>query len=270
MEGRAGPNSSRKATTCVSAYEALQKEFVPTTPPELGRHRRTGSDRSSEASRAAGALIELLRQAHDLLEVLTDDDYASPLETTTQAADELVQRGRIRDTSSTSSTACSRGSMPGGSTTTPASATPRSRPSRDAGRRRIEGAIGELERLGDLEGRMPIDVRPEPGQDWTRSSLAREIQSVATHVIHHHALIRLTLAQREIETPPDPASRPRPSPIERRASAEPLGSRHGPGPSRDALLERHGLRHGHPPGASSRLSVDRGIPSDEALILRIL
>lgn len=160
--------------------------------------------RSSEASRAAGALIELLRQAHDLLEVLTDDDYASPLETTTQAADASWSSPGAHTRHVLDFVDCLLAGIDARRIDyTARKRHPEVETCRDAGRRRIEGAIGELERLGDLEGRMPIDVRPEPGQDWTRSSLAREIQSVATHVIHHHALIRLTLAQREIETPPD-------------------------------------------------------------------
>ena len=48
-----------------------------------------------------------------------------------------------------------------------------------------------------------MEVRPEPDQDWTRSTLSREMQFVSTHVIHHHALIRLTLAQRGVEAPPE-------------------------------------------------------------------
>jgi hypothetical protein len=160
--------------------------------------------RSSESSRSAGALIELLRQAHGLLEALTDDDYASPLETTTQATDATWASPGAHTRHLLDFVDCLLAGIDARRIDyTARKRDPEVETCRDAGRRRIEGAIGGLERLGDLEGRMPIEVRPEPGQDWTRSSLAREIQSVATHVIHHHALIRLTLALREIETPPD-------------------------------------------------------------------
>ncbi len=161
-------------------------------------------DRSSESSRAAGALIELLRQAHGLLEALTDDDYASPLETTTQATDATWASPGAHTRHVLDFVDCLLAGIDAQRIDyTARKRDPEVETCRRTGRRRIEGAIEGLERLGDLDGRMPIEVRPEPGQDWTRSSLAREIQSVATHVIHHHALIRLTLALRGIETPAD-------------------------------------------------------------------
>lgn len=75
--------------------------------------------------------------------------------------------------------------------------------SRRVGRREIQRAIESLEGLRHLDGRSPLEVRPEPDQDWTRSTLARELQFVSAHAVHHHALIRMTLAHRGIEAPSD-------------------------------------------------------------------
>ena len=75
--------------------------------------------------------------------------------------------------------------------------------SRERGIRAIEAAIEGLERVRLLDGRLPLEVRPEPDQDFTNSTLARELQFVSAHAVHHHASIRMTLAHRGIEAPHD-------------------------------------------------------------------
>lgn len=75
--------------------------------------------------------------------------------------------------------------------------------SRTAARREIADAIDGLERVRTLPGDHALDVRPEPEQDWTRSTLAREVQFVSSHAVHHHALIRMTLSHRGVEAPPE-------------------------------------------------------------------
>lgn len=74
---------------------------------------------------------------------------------------------------------------------------------RRAGGRALERAVEDLGRLRALDGALAVAVRGEPGQPWTRSTLARELQFVSAHVVHHHALIRMTLAHRGIEAPRD-------------------------------------------------------------------
>jgi hypothetical protein len=75
--------------------------------------------------------------------------------------------------------------------------------SRTVGLREIERAIASLERLTHLEAQLPLDVRSDMNQEWSKSTLSRELQFVIGHVIHHYALIRLTLAHRGIEAPSD-------------------------------------------------------------------
>lgn len=74
--------------------------------------------------------------------------------------------------------------------------------SRERGRREIQRVLEELEGLREQDGALPLAIRPEPAQPWTGSTLARELQFVSCHVLHHHALIRMTLAHRGIEAPP--------------------------------------------------------------------
>ena len=75
--------------------------------------------------------------------------------------------------------------------------------SRAAARREIADAIEGLQRVRALPGDQALVVRPEPEQDWTRSTLAREVQFVSSHAVHHHALIRMTLSHRGVEAPPE-------------------------------------------------------------------
>ena len=73
--------------------------------------------------------------------------------------------------------------------------------SRTVGLREIERSTESLERLTHLESQLPLDVRSDMNQEWSKSTLSRELQFVIGHVIHHYALIRLTLAHRGIEAP---------------------------------------------------------------------
>ena len=75
--------------------------------------------------------------------------------------------------------------------------------SQTVGAREVRRSMESLERLAILDGRLALDVRSDADQKWSQSTLAREVQFVTAHVVHHHALIRLTLAHRGIEAPHD-------------------------------------------------------------------
>lgn len=174
----------------------------PGRSDELGPAADAG--RSDELGRAADALIELLRRGRDLLESLPDDDYAAPLETTTQATDATWASPGAHTRHLLDFVDCLLSGIDARRIDyTARKRRPEVETSRDAGAGRIERAIAGLERLREHDGRMPIEVRPESGQDWTRSTLSRELQFVSHHVVHHHALIRLTLAVRGVEAPPE-------------------------------------------------------------------
>jgi uncharacterized damage-inducible protein DinB len=72
---------------------------------------------------------------------------------------------------------------------------------REAGARELDRCIESLEKLANRSDRIPLDVRCDEGEAWVASTLARELRFVASHTIHHYALIRLTLAQYGISTP---------------------------------------------------------------------
>ena len=155
-------------------------------------------------SRASDALIDLLRQGLALIDVLSDEDYAASLETTMQAADSSWASPGAHTRHFLDFVDCLLAGIDAQRIDyTARKRRPEVETHREVGRRQIDHAIDGLERIRALDGRTPIEVRPEPGQDWTRSSLSREMQFVSTHVIHHYALIRLTLAQRGIEAPPE-------------------------------------------------------------------
>jgi uncharacterized damage-inducible protein DinB len=59
-------------------------------------------------------------------------------------------------------------------------------------RARVEQTIAGLEAMRETDGARVLDVRAEG--DWVRSSVARELRFLASHTIHHYALIRLMLA----------------------------------------------------------------------------
>lgn len=158
----------------------------------------------SALSRAASELIELLRQGHALVASLSDEDYGASTETTIEGAVARWASPGAHVRHLLDFVGC----LLSGLDAQRIDYTARKRrgqieTDRERGRQAIEQAIERLEQIRHLEGRLPVDVRPEPDQDWTRSSLARELQFVSTHVLHHHALMRLTLAQRGVETPPD-------------------------------------------------------------------
>lgn len=73
----------------------------------------------------------------------------------------------------------------------------------EVGLREMRRGLERIRRLEREDDDLPLQVRSDAGQSWTRSTLARELQFVATHVVHHYALIRLTLSHQDIEAPPD-------------------------------------------------------------------
>lgn len=157
-------------------------------------------------TRATEECIELLQQGLSLVEALADEDYSSP-----------------NANSNTSAQEQGAWSSPGAHTRhlldfvscllvgidarridyTARKRRPEVEISRIIGRREIIRSIEGLERIQHLEPEYSLEVRPEPQQDWTRSTLARELQFVSGHAVHHHALIRMTLAHRGIEAPRD-------------------------------------------------------------------
>lgn len=63
---------------------------------------------------------------------------------------------------------------------------------------RIEIVVEELRALADLPGETPLLVSPEDadaseGDAWCASTLARELQFLLSHTVHHHALVALIL-----------------------------------------------------------------------------
>jgi hypothetical protein len=75
--------------------------------------------------------------------------------------------------------------------------------SQSVGMREVRRCMESLNRLCEIDGQFTLDVRSDSDQEWSRSTLARELQFVTAHVVHHHALVRLTLAHRGIEAPND-------------------------------------------------------------------
>lgn len=151
-------------------------------------------------NRATDELIELLRQGSALLETLTDEEYRGGVETETEAWSSPGAHARHLldfvdcllaglDARRIDYTARKRRSDV--------------EDSRECGCSEIARTIEDLEGLRGLDARLPIEVRPEPAQAWSQSTLARELQFVSSHVVHHHALIRMTLAHRGIEAPPE-------------------------------------------------------------------
>ncbi|HXI89139.1 MAG TPA: DinB family protein [Blastocatellia bacterium] len=64
-----------------------------------------------------------------------------------------------------------------------------------AGLRRFSFADGHAELLVALEG----STRTHDCPCWTRSSIARELQSLLSHTVHHYALIAIALRLQGIE-----------------------------------------------------------------------
>lgn len=77
-----------------------------------------------------------------------------------------------------------------------------------AARERIRELMGGLTALDgvDLEGVAEVRLECGAGSEadqWSRSTLRRELQFLLSHTVHHYALIGLLLAQRGIDPGPD-------------------------------------------------------------------
>ncbi|MFO0688108.1 MAG: DinB family protein [Myxococcota bacterium] len=75
--------------------------------------------------------------------------------------------------------------------------------SREAGLRELARCIEALDKLDPRRERFTVDVRCDEGDPWVGSTLARELGFVASHTVHHFALIRLTLARCGRRTAPE-------------------------------------------------------------------
>ena len=142
-------------------------------------------------SRTAYECIELLAEGRSLIEALADEDYAFACEDSAGSSPGAHTRYFLDfvDCLLTGIDAqqidCTARKRRGGVEA-----------SRVIRCRQIGHVIEGLEHIQHLDGRLPLEVRPEPDQDWTRSTLSRELQFVSGHVVHHQALIRMTLAHR--------------------------------------------------------------------------
>jgi hypothetical protein len=77
-----------------------------------------------------------------------------------------------------------------------------------AARERIRELLGGLTLVGPQDYAAPTEVRLECGEgvesdQWSRSTVHRELQFLLSHTVHHYALIGLLLARRGIETGED-------------------------------------------------------------------
>lgn len=69
--------------------------------------------------------------------------------------------------------------------------------------RELARCIEALEKIDPRRERSSVEVRCDEGDPWVASTLARELHFVASHTVHHFALIRVTLARVGRATPPD-------------------------------------------------------------------
>ena len=79
---------------------------------------------------------------------------------------------------------------------------------RGVARERIQDLIGGLTPALEADLETPLEVRLECGlggeaEQWSRSTLRRELQFLLSHTIHHFALIGLLLDQQGIDPGPD-------------------------------------------------------------------
>jgi hypothetical protein len=79
---------------------------------------------------------------------------------------------------------------------------------RQAALDRIREQIGGLMPLAEADLEVPVEIRLECGlgaetEQWSRSTLRRELQFLLSHTIHHYALIGLLLEKRGVEVGPD-------------------------------------------------------------------
>jgi len=71
----------------------------------------------------------------------------------------------------------------------------------------IEAIIERLRRIPPADLRKPVKVITEDvtgavgSSDWSRSTLARELQSLLSHTVHHYAMIALALRLQGFEPP---------------------------------------------------------------------
>ncbi|MHA7838961.1 MAG: lysophospholipid acyltransferase family protein [bacterium] len=72
---------------------------------------------------------------------------------------------------------------------------------REVALREIDRCCRELESLTSLDAAKTLRVRTDEGEDWTQSSLARELRFVSSHTVHHYSLIRLALSRLGVATP---------------------------------------------------------------------
>jgi uncharacterized damage-inducible protein DinB len=58
----------------------------------------------------------------------------------------------------------------------------------------------ELDRnAGESPLEIKVDTRDDQGEVWSHSTIARELQFLITHTVHHYALIAMLLRQRDID-----------------------------------------------------------------------
>ena len=69
--------------------------------------------------------------------------------------------------------------------------------------RELLGTIDALESLDAGACSPALDVRAEEGDDWAGSTPAREAQFLASHTIHHFAIVAILLRSAGIEPPAD-------------------------------------------------------------------
>jgi hypothetical protein len=71
----------------------------------------------------------------------------------------------------------------------------------------IEAIIDRLRRIPPVDLQKPLEVVTEDASAaadssaWGRSTVARELQSLLSHTVHHYAMIALALRLQEIEPP---------------------------------------------------------------------
>lgn len=77
-----------------------------------------------------------------------------------------------------------------------------------AASRRARELLDRLGALADTQLETPLEVRLECGEgtesdQWSRSTVRRELQFLLSHTVHHYALIGLLLDQQGIDPGPD-------------------------------------------------------------------
>lgn len=152
----------------------------------------------SASSSAGQDCARLLRQARDLIETLSGEDYADSSEAELWASpgahlrhvidyfDRLFTGIDARSIDYTARQRCLEVEHV-----------------RVAALRDLDRCIESLEKLEERDERCAVEVRSDEDEPFVGSTLARELRFVASHTVHHLALIRLTLASRGIATSPE-------------------------------------------------------------------